>query len=469
VRKFLTILTILAAFAPLFVFAGAAAAYDEAMYIFYEAKAGFSGGKTSYSNAAFSGARFQARQDKPLVSSEIGEPRGTLTIQDGSYSYTDAAGKLFNVKNGVPEAGAESSFVLSCSGGASDYTAFEPSLGDFFITRFIGPADGGLRGSNFNWQVSGAPLKNSTVPDFKTVSEQLESYVPYVEFASDGRNFNWKMVKSDDKTRSPRPIDKAGVITVTARYKSGVPRVASKNFAAGSVPSGDLTVTSTSSYDPENLVSVQVDFDWDDSQDNVVSVYSWIFTASGGGSSSEVLDKFDESDNGLTDETLLSVFTQEHEIPAMNTKNLEIAFKVDYTSYVNPSSDPSSLEYYRAVQIADESVAAFDSWTSAGGNSYKLSLRGLKAGSTEVVILYRTSVTKEYFRTTPISVKVTSAGDGDDDVSDGNYGNTGEDDDEWNDAEGGSHTLNVDNGSCNAGFGAAPLLLLAALPLRRRK
>lgn len=93
--------------------------------------------------------------------------RGTMTLSGGRYSYWD--GKALQTVTGEPH-------------------TFSSDDDSFAHWDFLREADGGLNGLNVSWTFPDNPSENGsdTLPNFRTTQQQLDSFVPYVEYVYSG-------------------------------------------------------------------------------------------------------------------------------------------------------------------------------------------------------------------------------------------------------------------------------------------
>jgi Synergist-CTERM protein sorting domain-containing protein len=450
--------TVLAAGLTLLIFAGAALASQE-LFVYYEVNADFTDGKSTYGSAACDGVRFYLEERPPVANPAYvpGQNYGTLSISNGSYQYVNEN----NVSETV-DVSATKSFILRCTEvGSNTYAGFEPMAygRNDFIKLTGGARTGALEGSHISWQFDTAsPSTEHIILGLKIIGEQMTSYVPYVEQA--GNTFSWRMVLPGS-TNTPVSVAESGYYLISLRNKSGndmITPIKSSEYTSPGTRTGSFIASA--GFDAAKLGSVRVDF----VKSNVPSlqatpVLSWTFHVSG--DTTGDYSEYPESNEGLTSQSIGNISNSQFVIAALTTVNLPpINFKTGYSSYYLASSTYPD----NPVHIDDPTIVAVAGWTYST-SGWTLSLRGLKAGSAKVVILYYGNGAT--YQTTPIHVTVTGNSGGGGSGGDGGYDNTGEGGDEWNDASGGSNAVKVGSG-CNAGFGGGMLLLAAAL-IRRWK
>lgn len=291
--------------------------------------------------------------------------------------------------------------------------------------------DGNLQGKVVEWLLLGES-GTAKVPYFRTTSQQLTSYVPYVERDSLGKTYTWRMIDPKDPTKAIsipyygryriRFFDNTGALVAGSDYIT---------IEANKVVSGTFTLAD--SVDEKKIAEVLVFAYINESPSENRYGYRWRF---------DVLNKGNE---GLVDATPLT-----SPISLDIDEEAEITFKFgdDYrSSFINNDTLPE-LVYENPgtpVLIGDKSILKLVSWGyDTTTKEAILKVKALKKGETTISIIYHNDSTDFGYYTIPTRVLV--AGGNDDNGGDG----------------GGS-------GGCSAaGFGFATALMAGAVLMKRK-
>lgn len=165
--------------------------------------AGLTDGHADYSSARFHDIGIEITDSNAVPTAEDAALTGTLTLSGGSYSFWDE-GKLQQVS------GTQHTFNLAFApdgvvgSGIVDYPPVNDA-GNFL--RFMSAADGGLNGVTGSAVFPGRPDYNvqGSFPRFRTTQEQLNTFVPYVEYIRSGSQVTglvWRVVNPADTSRA---------------------------------------------------------------------------------------------------------------------------------------------------------------------------------------------------------------------------------------------------------------------------
>ena len=174
------------------------------LYLSHRSIAGLTGGHSDYSDARFLNFLVAVTDYDTQATQEDVNLTGTMTLSGGNYSF-------WNGRNGGMRkiSGTSHTFGLASSGmSAGNYLLwYQPftTSGDEAI--FCLSADNGLNGVNVSWNFPDNTSYNGqdTIPIHRTTQEQLESYVPYVEYISSGSQvtgLRWRMVNPSDTSKA---------------------------------------------------------------------------------------------------------------------------------------------------------------------------------------------------------------------------------------------------------------------------
>ncbi len=338
-------------------------------------------GRAIYNNdlPRFNNLAFYFDEDRAKTETDETET-GSLTLHGGKYCYYDAADDYIAVN------GEEKTFPLIYASGGTDYVEFQPCLGPTWT--FFYDSDGSLQKTPFSWTLFGKSY-NGTIPNFRTTSQQLATYVPYVELSSSGKVVNWRMV-------SPSATDKAVSLAYKSRYRIRVSD-SSNNYAgsnwenrdANSTPSGSFTLPSTIDVNKITTIRMDVQISEDPNNPDTRWRYSWFFYNA------------PESNEGVeTSEALKAMKLDVDEV-----KTITISFKDRFYSWEESS-----------ILVSDSSVLQVLGWKYDGlREEGTLSLKGLKKGISTFSIRYGEWDPTTYFLignyyTVPTTVTVNSGG-----------------------------------------------------------
>lgn len=231
-------------------------------------------GKAVYDRAEFDRVYLTISSPETVAKKSHKDAKGTLTIEGGRYTFWD--GEEITVSGGK----APREFVLASD---SSMTVGERGL-DYALTdvrgdeiSFYGDADSGLRGKEVRWDFPGHPELSGKgkVPTWRTTSQQLKAYVPYVELVRDGgkvEEIQWRFVDPADPSKAVKMKDWTSVQVRAYDHAKEKMTVLEKgkSFKKGSTPQG--TVRLDPPLPEEDLCYVQVRF-WLDGDR-----YSWRFS-----------------------------------------------------------------------------------------------------------------------------------------------------------------------------------------------
>ncbi len=164
--------------------ASPAVSSESSLYAVHQSIADIKDGKADLSNARF-------RMMELSINSDYYE-RGTMTLSGGRYSYWD--GKAVQTVTEEPH-----TFELRDS--------FMPIVSNDEV-YFLREAEGGLNGVNVSWNFPDDPSMNgsTTLPNFRTTQQQLDSFVPYVEYVYSGDKVSGFMVRLVNPSNVSVPV-----------------------------------------------------------------------------------------------------------------------------------------------------------------------------------------------------------------------------------------------------------------------
>ena len=247
------------------------ASAESYMWAEHESNASLINGQADYSQARFSQIYVTVSNSDVQFTEEIANLPGTLTLSGGSYSFWD--GKKMQTVSGTSH-----TFKLGSTYGLWGYELYRD---DGYRTRLCLGADGGLNGVNVSWSVPDMPsLSGQAVfPDYRTTQEQLNTFVPYIEFTRSGSQvtgLTWRVVKPSD-TSTPVPQGFNMEFQVENVCIDGWDSVFGSEWIdipAGDTPEGSLTFDEP--IDESEIWFVEVNLST--YEDNNQEVYSWKFT-----------------------------------------------------------------------------------------------------------------------------------------------------------------------------------------------
>ena len=166
------------------------------MWAKHESLAGLTDGHSDYSQARFSQIYVTVSDNDVQFTEEISKLPGTFTISGGNYSF-------WNGQEMQKVSEAPHTFKLGSTYGIWGYELYRD---DGQRTRLCLEADNGLNGINANWSVPDMPSLSgqATFPNYRTTQEQLDSFVPYIEFIRSGSKvtgLNWRVVNPSDTSK----------------------------------------------------------------------------------------------------------------------------------------------------------------------------------------------------------------------------------------------------------------------------
>ena len=206
--------------------------------------AGLTDGHSDYSDARFHDVGIEITNTNVTPTAEDATLTGTLTLNGGSYSFWND-GKLQKVS------GNQQTFNLAFApdgqvgSGFLDYPPVN-NAGNFL--RFMVEADGGLNGITGSAVFPDKPDYNvqDSLPNFKTTREQLNTFVPYVEYIRSGSQvtgLTWRVVNPADTSKAVSQ-DFEMRFRVRAVYASGYDNLyngSNMTIPAGEIPEGTIT------------------------------------------------------------------------------------------------------------------------------------------------------------------------------------------------------------------------------------
>jgi hypothetical protein len=282
---------------------------------------------------------------------------GSLTVENGEYHYFDNNGNRVDVN------GQSKTFDLVLGYEEPGYSEFYPQV------YLKGAADGGLQGKRFTYSLLGVDDVSRVFPNFRTFSQQMATYVPYIERDSSGRNYTFRMV-------NPRDPEKGLSVPVSGRYRIRmydrdnyrIFNTGWKDKEAGANPAD--TVVLPDEVNPADVDQIRVDFQL---YENVAAVdysdfyyYRWRF------------DVCTKTDAGIAANS--DLFT-----PFSINVGEEVELKVTFDAAYNGDSSAN----YKPIIISDRTVLDNSSWnydpvTKEG----VFKLKGLKDGRASFAVAY---------------------------------------------------------------------------------
>ncbi len=156
----------------------------------------FVDGKPNYSPARFLAFWVGVEDyDAPATSEDV-NLTGTMTFSGGNYSFWDMGNGMRHIS------GTEQTFGLASDMDIGSWDRFyEPVTSNWeSYLAFCLEADGGLNGVNVSWTIPGKPeySGHDTITNYRTTQQQLDSFVPYVEYIRNGSQvtgLRWRAVK----------------------------------------------------------------------------------------------------------------------------------------------------------------------------------------------------------------------------------------------------------------------------------
>ena len=367
-------------------------------------------GRTIYDTAYHRQMEFYAGFDRAQTEQDKTEI-GSLSIVDGTYFYYDENGQKINVNNETR------TFPLVYESGDDTYVEYMPKFGNSYI--FPRDGDGYLQNKILNWLFFGENY-STTVPNFRTIARQLETYVPYAEHDSSKRTYSMRMAHPSNTGRA-LSVPYSGRYRMRFRSADGIQIARSdwQYYEAGAAPTVEYTLPS--GVDPSDVHNILLDAHIDED-----GRYRYVWR----------LFMANESNLGVADSSLLNETVS---MDVGSEYEFRISFKTGYDSYDPP----------KPLLIADKSVLSLVSWTYDNITHKGIArFRGLKDGETTIRILYeRINTDNTYDELYTTAIKVI--------VGDGNTGNG---------------SSGSGSGGCNAGFiGMSMLASLLLVVIKQRK
>lgn len=166
------------------------------MWVKHESNAGLTDGHSDYSQARFSQLYVTVSNSDVQFTEEISKLEGTFTISGGNYSF-------WNGTEMQKVSGTQHTLKLGSTYGIWGYELYNDAGQR---TRLCLEADNGLNGVNVSWTVPDMPSLGgqATFPNYRTTQEQLDSFVPYIEFIRSGTQvtgMRWRVVKPSDTSK----------------------------------------------------------------------------------------------------------------------------------------------------------------------------------------------------------------------------------------------------------------------------
>lgn len=330
--------------------------------------------KPAYDKAYFNGISFWFWDERAESESDKTQT-GSLTIKNGTYSFLDADGKLVDVKN------EDRTFDLKCNDYYNNGVEFAPKIGDKTL-RFRKLAETGLPGRRFSWSALGYS-GSGAIYNFNTTEQQLAKFVPYVEITPTGVEF--RMVSASD-TSKPLKAPYSGY------YKVSVSDIKEKRLAGTKWNRFNINGALTEripldASDLRKISGLEVRLLPSVGDDYAQYTYDWNFR------------RTSATNEGVSNEKdLLPV-----KLKVGEEAKLNVTLKPDYWGIDDLDAVVSPLI------IGDKSLVDAD-WTyDKDSRTYKLTIKGLKSGTTGLSVYYQKkydeSVTLDY-RTAPIQITV---------------------------------------------------------------
>ena len=326
-------------------------------------------GRSFYEGSGFNRLYLDVEDDDTAATDAHVNATGTMTIVGGSYTF-------WNGTDYEDVSGTIKSFPLKAIMSAGDdYLEYQP-INDAgkSIEAFYGAAETGLNGREVRWEFPAMSALNGSarVPTFRSVAQQLSTYVPYVELVREGENVtgvDWRIVHPSDTSKA-LSLPTASRVQVRLDMHSGsVPNAFTlwQDFDADATPKGTFDISrllssrGLSSIPEADVCYVTMRIVPDRSTD---ACYHWTFDKS-------TVD----DDAGIASWGELA--TTPLEIVEGETATVTVGLKDGY--FLTGRKDK--------VFVGDASILDASA-TGAGTNRATLSLKGLKPGRTTVRLFY---------------------------------------------------------------------------------
>lgn len=234
----------------------------------------FANGEPDYSTARFLGVWSGATNYDAQMTKEDVNLKGNITFSGGNYSF-------WNGKKGMSKiSGTPYTFGLipvQDVGGPLEYVPITASA-DSVV--FCLEANGGLNGVNVSWNFPDKPSYNGqgTVPNYRTTQEQLNTFVPYVEYISSGSQvtgLRWRLVSPDNTAEAVTLDFTVGFRLFNVLDIGGYSLYSGSwiTVEAGNPVSGDVTFD-----EPINGADITlIRAGWNVWNGNSESIYQWYF------------------------------------------------------------------------------------------------------------------------------------------------------------------------------------------------
>ena len=194
---------LLACFVFLLVMVSSAAFGEMGLYTAHYSIAGLTNGQSDYSDARFLEFRLEVvdMSFDSVATEEDVKRSGTITVEGGNYSF-------WNGKEMQKVSGTQETFNLEFESwsGVGENVGYMLVMdnGEEFSCGV--EADNGLNGVSASWNFPDKPSFNGrgVVPNYKTTREQLNTFVPYVEYIRSGSSvtgIKWRVVNPSDTSK----------------------------------------------------------------------------------------------------------------------------------------------------------------------------------------------------------------------------------------------------------------------------
>ncbi len=241
------------------------------MWAKHESLAGLRDGHSDYSRARFSQV-YVCVSDGDIDFKKVADLTGTFTISGGNYSF-------WNGREIQRVSGTSQTLKLGPTYGRWAYELYKD---DGERTRLCGEADNGLNGVNVSWTIPDRPSLNGQAkfPNYRTTQEQLNSFVPYIEFIRSGSQvtgLRWRVVNpADTSTPISQDVDMRFQVENASReywdYFYGSEWI---DIPAGETPEGTLTFDEP--IEEREIWLVEVNLSTDEN-DDIDTIYTWKFS-----------------------------------------------------------------------------------------------------------------------------------------------------------------------------------------------
>ena len=181
------------------------------LYTMHESEARLVNGKASYNNAKFYGLTLVVETENAILAeAKHFTNEGRITIPGGGYSIRDDDSEEII---GTVASGTDRTFSLNMYNEVhidQDWLEYILRGEDSRVIVLAEDAETGLNGRIVTWTFPSSLNMNGSavIPNFKSVNEQLVSYVPYIDVVSaDGRitAINYKLVNPLDTSAALQP------------------------------------------------------------------------------------------------------------------------------------------------------------------------------------------------------------------------------------------------------------------------